>query len=307
MLNRMQSGLTVKNPLLDDIRQEYGFIYQIIRKISSQLPYKFHLPTIDDDEASFITLYFARYIEQHPHPIRALLICTTGMGTSELLRTKVKRFFPEIYIVGTASNRSVTPEYLTKHRVELILTTVKLPMRWSVPTILVNTLFIDRDKQNVRQVLEFLHQEPKSNNIPLKNLPIMEISAKSTDKTSLFKQLLQQAPPEILAHETAIIAGLEKRELLGDTCIAPGIALAHAQLPNLKKSFFAMSLLHKPFCWDLDENFINILLMIIIPEIPDAESITFLHQLMKKLADDNIVKQLQDISSQNELRDLLFV
>ncbi|WP_196603237.1 BglG family transcription antiterminator [Pectinatus haikarae] len=306
MLNRMRSGLTVKNPLFDDIRQEYGSVYQTIRQISDYLPNKFRLPAVDNDEASFITLYFARYIEQHPHQVRALLICTTGMGTSELLRIKVKRFFPEIYVVGTAPTRSITPEYLTEQDVDLILTTVKLSTEWPVPAILVNTLFIERDKQNVRQALDILRQKPKTGNSAIEKIPIIEFTSVAADKSGLFRQLLKYAPSKITEYETDILAGLKEREQLGDTCIAPGIALAHAQLPHLPKAFFAISLLPEPFRWDADGNNIRILFMIILPDLPTAENITFLHQLMKKLANDDIVERMQNISSKKQLRQLLF-
>lgn len=161
LLNRLHSGLTVKNPLLDDICQEYAQVFNIVREISTKASAEFHLPVIDDDEVGFITLYFARYLEQHPQRVRTLIVCTTGLGTSELLRTKVGRFFPELDVVDTASTRAVTPAYLAEHQIDLILTTVKPAQAWGVRTILVNTLFIERDKQNVRQVLKELRGEKK--------------------------------------------------------------------------------------------------------------------------------------------------
>lgn len=156
LLSRLRSQLTVKNPLLDDIRQEYSDVFAVVREISNQAAERFALPRIDDDENGFITLYFARYMEQNPHKSRVLIICTTGLGTSELLRTKVQRFFPEIEVVGTAATSAINSQYLCTQQIDLILTTVKTDEDWGVPVVLVNTLFIERDKQNVRKALKDL-------------------------------------------------------------------------------------------------------------------------------------------------------
>ena len=158
LLNRLRSKLTVKNPLLDDIKQEYSQIFAIVQEISSQAAEKFALPQIDEDENGFITLYFARYMEQNPHKSRVLIICTTGMGTSELLKTKVQRFFPEIEVIGTAATSTINSQFLLEKQPDLILTTVRTEADWGIPVVLVNTLFIERDKQNVRKALKALQE-----------------------------------------------------------------------------------------------------------------------------------------------------
>lgn len=158
LLNRLRSKLTVKNPLLEDIKQEYSQIFAIVQEISSQAAEKFALPQIDEDENGFITLYFARYMEQNPHKSRVLIICTTGMGTSELLKTKVQRFFPEIEVIGTAATSTINSQFLLEKQPDLILTTVRTEADWGIPVVLVNTLFIERDKQNVRKALKALQE-----------------------------------------------------------------------------------------------------------------------------------------------------
>lgn len=154
MLNRLKSNITIKNSLIEDIKREYGKLFNIVSRISRKISKNYQLPTITEDEVGFITLYFARYIEQHPQKIKALILCTTGMGTSELLKVKVKKFFPEIEIQATASIKECSTEFLQNASVDLILTTVKVEGNLPVPTILVNTLFIEKDQDNVRNVIK---------------------------------------------------------------------------------------------------------------------------------------------------------
>lgn len=309
MLHRLTTKVSVVNPLLDDIQQEYREIYQLIREISNQLPDKFDLPIINDDEAGFITLYFARYMEEHPRKIRVVIVCTTGLGTSELLRTKVERFFPELDIIGTASLRSLTPEWITEKRIDLILTTIRPPAEWPIPSVLVNTLFIDRDRQNVRNMLNKIWNKPSSGeeSTPASNIPIVYSQLSSHGKKEdFFREVLKEAPDDIQENMDKIILSLEEREKIGDTCIAPHLALAHTQLPFLAQPYFAVNLLKNDVIWDTDHNTVNIILMILLPTIPGNKTIEQLHRIMRKLADDDIAQQLQENRSPEGIRKILF-
>ncbi|SHK61403.1 Transcriptional antiterminator [Selenomonas ruminantium] len=302
MLHRLRHGLIVSNPLLDDIQQEYADIYHAIRVISTQAAQTFALPSINDDEAGFITLYFARYMESNPRRLRVLIICTTGLGTSELLRTKVSRFFPELDIVGTASLKTVTPAYLAEKNIDFILTTVKLQEKFPLPTLLVNTLFIERDKENLRQIIQNHKNKAPGTEMPqpvftLENVP---------DKKALFRSLIQNAPQELQQQAPAIITALCQREKLGDTCIAPGIALAHAQIPEISAPYLAATIIQEPVPWDQEGNPVHIVIMILLPMIPAASSIHQLHDLMHKLADEELTDKLAAHPTPENLRQYLF-
>ncbi len=301
LLHRLQHGLLVTNPLLEDIRQEYSHIFQTIQEISSAICKNFSLPPISDDENGFITLYFARYLEQNPQNVRLLIICTTGLGTSELLRAKVKRFFPDLDIVGTASLKTVTPAFLAEARIDIILSTVKLPSAYPIPTLLVSSLFIERDKENLRQLLQKRQTTTHANHT---TIPIHKLQCDS--KGELFLSLLRQAPHNLLEHSRTIAASLLERERMGDTCIAPGIALAHAQIAEITTPYTAAAIMDQPMEWDKDGNAISIVIMILIPMIPAASTIHKLHKLMHKLADEELTAQLLAQPTAAEINRLLF-
>lgn len=152
MINRLKNNITVKNSLIDDIKLEYGSIFEIVKSISEKVSEKYE-KVILDDEIGFITVYFARYIEQNPKKIRTLLLCTTGMGTSELLKVKVMKFFPEIEVISTAAIKNCSEEFINKNSIDLILTTVRLNDDFNIPTVLVNTMFIKKDQDNVKNAI----------------------------------------------------------------------------------------------------------------------------------------------------------
>ncbi|MBU5582280.1 PRD domain-containing protein, partial [Enterococcus sp. S181_ASV_20] len=83
MLNRLEHGIHVKNSLLDQIKMTYESIFSDVSDVSDEVSQHFELPKINEDENGFITLYFARIIETNQLPIRTVIMCTTGVGTSE--------------------------------------------------------------------------------------------------------------------------------------------------------------------------------------------------------------------------------
>ena len=104
-----------------------------------------------------------------------------------------------------------------------------------------------------------------------------------------------------------ILLALNEREKIGDTCIAEHIALAHAQMPSLTQPYFAVSLLPADFPWDAEHNLVRIIIMILLPTIPGAKTVQVLHDVMRKLADEQIVATLQEKDCTPEtIRNLLF-
>lgn len=99
MLNRLKNHIHVKNGLLEQIQLTYEEIYKNVSVVSKDVSKKYQLPLINQDEIGFITLYFARMLETQQLPIQTLIMCTTGIGTSELLRAKINKKFPELAVV----------------------------------------------------------------------------------------------------------------------------------------------------------------------------------------------------------------
>lgn len=160
MLNRLEHKIRVKNSLLNQIKVTYEEIFLEVTNVSNFVSEKFSLPVINDDENGFITLYFAKIIEtsQYQQPIKTLIMCTTGIGTSELLRAKVAKKFPEIEIVDVIASRNMQLFKEKYEDVELILSTVHIEDNRPIPYLLVSAMFtIDDQKRLQKKIEEIYH------------------------------------------------------------------------------------------------------------------------------------------------------
>ncbi|GAB2563082.1 BglG family transcription antiterminator [Gracilibacillus alcaliphilus] len=159
MLNRLVHNIRVKNSLLDQIKITYEDIFEYVSEVSKVISEKYNLPVINQDENGFITLYFARIIETNQLPIRTLIMCTTGVGTSELLKVKIKKNFPELEVVDVVSTRD-SKKYLERYpEVELILTTTHLNENLPVKTLLVSAMLTADDQNRIQQKIKEINNE----------------------------------------------------------------------------------------------------------------------------------------------------
>lgn len=154
MLNRIEHGVIVKNNLIEQIVIEYPEVFQVVKNIAYQISRQYNLQSINKDEIGFLTLYFAKELERNPKKIKTLITCTTGIGTSELLKTKIKRNISEIEIIDVKSSFDVTEYDL--EQIDLIISTVQLPHVHAVPIVVISAMFNKNDQIKLRKMIEML-------------------------------------------------------------------------------------------------------------------------------------------------------
>lgn len=75
-------------------------------------------------------------------------MCATGIGTSQLLKTKIHNTFPNISIYDVIGTSELS-DFKTKN-IDLIVSTIVPKESIDVPVVLVSSLFTEKDKSLVR-------------------------------------------------------------------------------------------------------------------------------------------------------------
>ena len=158
-LNRLNNGFYVKNPLLDQIKYEYQMIFDAVQNTSVEMSKLFNLSEINEDEIGFITLYFAQYLEENPKYIDVLIVCTSGIGTSELLKSKISQKFKNINIVDVISTKQLYENPDTYRNIDLIISTVKFKETVRVPNIVISAMLTFDDQDRINNIIEDLGYE----------------------------------------------------------------------------------------------------------------------------------------------------
>lgn len=161
MLNRLDHSILIKNSLLGQIKLTYEELFKGVTSVSDSISEKFNLPEINEDENGFITLYFAKLIEtnQHLPPIRTLIMCTTGIGTSQLLKAKASKKFPELEVVDVISTRNTQMINDDYSDIDLILSTIHIEENVPIPSLLVSAMFTIDDQKRLQKKIEAINNE----------------------------------------------------------------------------------------------------------------------------------------------------
>lgn len=253
-INRLKYGLSLDNPLHEEIKFSYPAIYQAITRnvYLFKKAYNIQMP---NNEIAFLVLHFAAARERNSKPIKVLVMCASGLGTSQLIVAKLKRAFSNLNIIDVVS--SMEAVNYSSEEIDLIISTISISS--PIKTIVINPLLPETDMKAIKELVE-----------DKKNPPIVDCSfaSKNTfrevrldDKTDALFFLEQQAKNLGWA-KSNYLEGLKYRETLGPVVIEPYIAIPHADVDTVKKSGLIFVSLTEAIEWEEDfkvKNIINVL------------------------------------------------
>lgn len=151
MLNRLEYHIRIKNPLLHDIKNELGSIFAAVKNAANGIAAEQTIGPINDDEIGYLTVHIQAAIENNIERKRVLLVCSSGLGTSQLLYGRVIRAFPCWEIVGIVPGQEIA-RYITQHDVDIIISTIRLA-EINRPVVYVSALFTAKDIARVTECL----------------------------------------------------------------------------------------------------------------------------------------------------------
>ena len=127
-LHRLRTGQIIKNPLTESIKYKYRFIFETCKQIIVQLERDYDL-NFPDDEIAYIAMHVGACFEvtsQAGHMPKAVVICNSGLATSNLLATRLKVMLPELSILGPLGLSELTPELINE--VDFVISTFPFPL-----------------------------------------------------------------------------------------------------------------------------------------------------------------------------------
>ncbi len=161
MLNRLAYNIIIHNPLLDDIRKELFTVFNLVKQVTSKINLEWNIPIPSDDEIAYLAVYIQAALEKHREIKRVILVCSSGIGTSQLLSRRVTRAFPEWEIIDIVPGARLK-ETMDKIDCDLIISTIRLD-NIELPVAYVSAFF---SKKDMMRVIECLSPSPKSQEKP---------------------------------------------------------------------------------------------------------------------------------------------
>jgi activator of the mannose operon (transcriptional antiterminator) len=170
MLNRINYRILIKNPLAEEVKKEFHMVFGLLSLVMLIISEKFHLNYISKDEIAYLVVYLQAAIEKSMSQKRVIVVCSSGIGTSHLLKNRIKKAFSDWDIVDVVPLSSLESE-VDLDNIDFVISTVKVG-NISKPVAYVTALFSDIDVRNVTEILmkDALKEEDRSTFRVLKSL-----------------------------------------------------------------------------------------------------------------------------------------
>lgn len=322
-INRLNANIETYNPLTEMIKHKYPRLFESVHRALLQNWPNFSFP---DSEIAFIVLHFGGAIQsQGAHLYNVLVVCSSGIGTSRLLATRLQQTFSEIQKTTQASVGDL--KEMDTSQFDAIISTVDIDI--ATPYITVNPLLPDSDINHVAAFLNTQQHQLKYQPIQQTDQNILNpddklnyirkgleiIDSVNIDYTAV-SDLTNYLTSTLISHQI-ITDGTSFADLIKQHMDRQGfvlepypIAIPHLKNEIIKKPFILITILNEPIVLKSNQNdnqTVTYLLNMFVP--PDDIMSQLVSDISGKLVEhlDNIdgfmekPEQLQDLLKQSYL------
>lgn len=148
---RLKNNLPLYNPMLDEIKEQYSLMFNKVKSSVEPLE-KFIDRKIPDEETGYITIHFRAAYERKKNMQRdvykVILVCSTGVGTSKLLESRLKSEFNSLEVAEIVSSYQI--KSMNLESIDLILSTIPLEYL-DKPVLIINPMLLDQDIEKINK------------------------------------------------------------------------------------------------------------------------------------------------------------
>ncbi|MET3698442.1 BglG family transcriptional antiterminator [Bacillus oleivorans] len=331
-LYRIKQNMGISNPLLPRIELEYNDMFSILEKAVKVIFPDLEVPK---EEIGYLVMHFASALlnKEQDTEHNILVVCSSGIGTSKILSTKLKQEIPGLKTVNASL---FDLEKTNVKEFDAIVTTVPLkdlkedylvvsPLLSAeevnkIKRLLLTKQTFSNQRQKVRTEArpfdhgDFLEQLQKIKNYSaaiyeiLSSFGVYHLEADSVEGAlnqvcdSLYMQ-------NAISHIPKVIEDLLRREHIGGLGI-PGTSLAlyHTKSEYVQVPCFTVCRLNHPISvrsMDGSQIEMNSLLLLLSPKEADEESLEILSSISSLIIRDERSIKMFQLSQEDELADFL--
>ena len=236
---RLESRITLNNPLVNEIKQNYSDIFFMTREILANMDMFLEWP-ISDDEIAYVSLHFLAAMERSKESTKfnILAICATGFGAAQMLRNRLEtEFGNRLEVVDVIGYYELNQEKLKG--IDFIVSAVDLSnLYFQIPVFKVSVFLKSDEMEMIRKAM---NQMQVSSHVRSSKISKFEnnnfrqyfskenflISTKS-DKENLLEKMIQGlSVGESNEFEQSLLHGIKQREELSSVVFSEKIAVPH--------------------------------------------------------------------------------
>lgn len=274
MYKKIKLGIYQPAINYSDTKIKYPFAFELAkiakRTIESNLDIQ-----ISEDEIANIAIHVGGALERASHyeknkVFKIIIVCTSGVGTSMLLKAKLENIFKEkLEIVKIIPSYLV--DYINVIDVDFVISTVPLKLE-NIPVINISPVLDDKEMKIIEKYIE---TENVYENLELKSL--FDSGMFFTDLDFKTKEEVIEFMGNRLVEKNYIDLQMKKsyfeREKIATTEIGNLVAIPHGASGIIHKNSIAIGILKNPISWEVGKVRLVIMLAVDKDKVLDYEEL----------------------------------
>lgn len=301
---RLESRITLNNPLVDEIKQNYSDIFFLTREILANLD-MFIEWSISDDEIAYVSLHFLAAMERSKESTKfnILAICATGFGAAQMLRNRLEtEFGNRVEVVDVIGYYELNQEKL--RGIDFIVSAVDLSnLYFQIPVFKVSVFLKSDEIEMIRKAMNQMQvsshvQSSKINKF--ENTSFRQYFSKEnflicteSDKVNLLEKMVEGlSVGESNEFEQSLLHGIKQREELSSVVFSEKIAVPHPIQPFGTEGKVSVAICKDSLFWDNQSSHVQ-LVFLLSPSIYGNEGLpTVTKKIVSLTENDELQNQL---------------
>lgn len=297
---RILYGIPLKNPLLDNVKREFPYAYNLAAHAGTVLK-EYYGAGIPEEEIGYIALLFQFALEKREKKIQKkniLIVCASGMGSSQLLIQRYRHALGK-YIDQIRECTVLEVADYNFSDIDYVFTTIPLRVQIPVPVLAVSLFWAQEDFVSVHKLFGQDNTDVISRFF-VPELFYPDIHLQSKEEVIRF---LCHAAGEHFNIPEDFFESVMKREYLGQTDFGNLAAIPHPFTIMTEDSFVLVGILQEPVQWGHNE--VQIVFLLSISKAGDKGIEDFYRLITNLLFDTEKIRQLIHEPHFNHLIELL--
>lgn len=267
LIYRLKTNTVIHNPLLTEIKNNYSTLFKMVWYGLENLENKYGIK-MSDNEVTFLTIYFQASIEREVQTKKVLVVCQTGIVTSDLIMNRIKNLLPVNIHFKLIAKPELTQENIED--VDFIISSVCIDEE-PKPIVYVSPIINKNDLMNIYS----FYLKYSTSNTEMKNkqkikknnyldLEYVYLNENLTNKVDCLNKMITKLEQDNIV-SSSFKQSVYEREDLGNTIIHEMIAVPHGNKTEVNSTKIAIMLNKSPVQWNQSSS-VSLIVLLAVTE-----------------------------------------
>lgn len=299
LLIRSKKGIFIQNPLIYTIKKVYPLIYDMGVTVALEYKETFNY-ALNDDEIGLIVLHLASSIEklnEKNSKIRCLVICPTGVSSSNLLKNRlIKMYSDKINVIGCLSIQQLKD--VREESVDIIISTVPIETKLRVKLIECSPFLLKDDINRLNKALNLLVNKEECGEISkLFDKELFYKDIELEDRMEVIEYLVERLHKKGYCSKN-YVEYILKRERVSSTAYGGLIAIPHPLEKVAYKNKIEIGVLKEPIMWGKYK--VQVVFLFCLNSDKNLNLDAFFEKLISVVENQEVIKKLINSKSYEE-------